>query len=352
MTGTNYAETARAIMETIVYRFSVGCPRRDLPDRFGPWQTVWKRHNLYSHTGVYDAIYQRVMALKDAEANIDWGLSVDGTMSRAHQRATKTPRLDQDTGARTQYKNSSTLCDEPAVHTGGRTRGGLATKARSGVTGNRRAMVIIVTGEQSHDSEVLPNVFEGLRVPQLSGAGRPRVRPNVVIADRAYPSATYRDHCRRRGIKFVSPERKDQVNNRKRTGAKDGRPPKRDANRYKDRNIVERFISRAKQQRGLATRCQNMPSTIEAAWSYLPCLTGLNPMKRHDLGSRDKNSARRDPFLVRMVDKAYSQHKSMNAGAGQYLRADQTSLPTHYVSRLTHYVSRLKRNSPQPNSDP
>lgn len=48
--------------------------------------------------------------------------------------------------------------------------------------------------------------------------------------------------------------RENQVNNRKHKGAKGGRPPKLDANRYKDRNVVERFFSRVKQWRGLATR--------------------------------------------------------------------------------------------------
>lgn len=60
-------------------------------------------------------------------------------------------------------------------------------------------MVIIVTGRQRHDGVVLPDVLEELRVPKLSGAGRPRVRPDVVIADRAYSSAANRGHCRRRG---------------------------------------------------------------------------------------------------------------------------------------------------------
>lgn len=115
-------------------------------------------------------------------------------------------------------------------------------------------MVIIVTGGQRHDGVVLPDVLEELRVPKLAGAGRPRVRPDVVIADRAYSSAANRDLCRRRGIRLVSPERKDQVNNRKRKSVKGGRPPKLDANRYKDRNVVGRFFSRAKQWRGLATR--------------------------------------------------------------------------------------------------
>ncbi|MDK7883937.1 IS5 family transposase [Corynebacterium striatum] len=196
----------RTIMEAIVYRFHVECPWQVLPERFGPWQTVWKRHNLYSNTGIYGAIHQHVLALKDAEGDIDWALSVDGMFSRAHQHATNTPRPDQHTGgARTNYKNSSPLCDEPAGHAVGRTRGGLATKTHAGVDGKDRTMVIIVTGGQCHDGVVLPDVLEELRVPNLSDAGRPRVRPNVVIADRAYSSAANRDHCRRQGIKFVSP---------------------------------------------------------------------------------------------------------------------------------------------------
>ena len=88
----------RTIMEAIVYRFHVGYPWRELPERIGPWHTVWKRHNLYSRTEVYDAIDQHVMALKDAEGTIDRGLGVDGTISRAHQHATNIPRPDQRTG--------------------------------------------------------------------------------------------------------------------------------------------------------------------------------------------------------------------------------------------------------------
>ncbi|WP_420888968.1 transposase [Corynebacterium phoceense] len=132
-------------------------------------------------------------------------------MARCHVH-TSTPRRHPDPistqGARTHYKNSSPLSDEPAVHAVGRTCRGRARKTHAGVDGNRRAMVIIVTGGQRHDGVVLPYVLEELRVPYLPGVGRPRVRPDVVIADRAYSSAAHRDLCRRRGIKFVSPGRK------------------------------------------------------------------------------------------------------------------------------------------------
>ena len=100
----------RTIMEATVYRFRVGCPWRDLPERFGPEQTVWTRHNLYSRTEVYDAIDQHSMALKDAEDTIDWGLSVDATISRAHQHATNTPRPDQHTGGLVQITRIPRRC--------------------------------------------------------------------------------------------------------------------------------------------------------------------------------------------------------------------------------------------------
>ncbi|MGV0389728.1 transposase [Corynebacterium phoceense] len=116
----------------------------------------------------------------------------------------------------------------------------------------------MVTGGQRHGGMVLPDVLEELRVPQLSGVGRLCVRRDVVLADRASSSVAHWDLCRRRRIKCVSPERKDQVDYHKRTGAKGWCPPKLDANRYKDRNIVEQFFSRATQWMGLTIRCENI----------------------------------------------------------------------------------------------
>ncbi|HAT1253219.1 TPA: transposase [Corynebacterium striatum] len=59
--------------------------------------------------------------------------------------------------------------------------------------------------------------------------------------------------------------------------------PSLDANRYKDRNVVERFFPRVKKCRGLATRIDKHAINCRGAWFYLPCLTGLTPIKRHDI---------------------------------------------------------------------
>lgn len=91
-----------------------------------------------------------------------------------------------------------------------------------------------------------------IRVPRP--VGRPRTKPNVVLADKAYSSRAIRDHLRRRGIRAVIPQPADQAANRKRRGSLGGRPPAFDRESYKQRNTVERCINKLKQWRGLATR--------------------------------------------------------------------------------------------------
>lgn len=85
-------------------------------------------------------------------------------------------------------------------------------------------------------------------------AGRPRSRPGAVAADKAYSSRANRAYLRKRHIKTVIPEKRDQAANRKKKGSRGGRPVTYDADLYRDRNTVERLINRLKDWRGIATR--------------------------------------------------------------------------------------------------
>lgn len=60
---------------------------RDLPERFGPWKTVYERHRLWSADGTWERLLQQVQAAADAAGEIDWDVSVDSTIMRAHQHA-------------------------------------------------------------------------------------------------------------------------------------------------------------------------------------------------------------------------------------------------------------------------
>lgn len=98
----------RRVVEGIAYRYRTGIAWRDLPrDEFGPWQTVWKRHRRYAADGTWDRVLAQIVAEADAEGKVDWRVSVDATITRAHQHATNTRRPDQDTGGFIELQESA-----------------------------------------------------------------------------------------------------------------------------------------------------------------------------------------------------------------------------------------------------
>lgn len=114
-------------------------------------------------------------------------------------------------------------------------------------------MSVILTPGQAGDNPQLLPLLDQIAVGR-DGPGRPRTRPERVLADKAYSHPSTRAALRRRGIGFTSPERIDQIQRRRAKGSRGGRPPAFDPDRYADRNVVERCFNRLKQFRGLATR--------------------------------------------------------------------------------------------------
>ncbi len=85
----------RQVVEGIVYRYRTGIAWRDLPQEFGPWQTVWKRHRRFSLDGTWDKLLTRLLA--DATLQV-----------RSTGRCRSTPRSTARTSTR-----------RPPRHTGG-----------------------------------------------------------------------------------------------------------------------------------------------------------------------------------------------------------------------------------------
>lgn len=88
----------RQVIDGILHRVRTGVQWRDLPERFGPWKTVYERHRLWSADGTWERLLQQVQAAADAAGEIDWDISVDSTIVRAHQHAA---------GARTEPPSTS-----------------------------------------------------------------------------------------------------------------------------------------------------------------------------------------------------------------------------------------------------
>ena len=74
--------------EGIIFRFRTGTPWRDLPECFGPWQTVWKRHRRFAGDGTWDKILTELLSQADTDGLIEWEVSVDSTVNRAHRHGT------------------------------------------------------------------------------------------------------------------------------------------------------------------------------------------------------------------------------------------------------------------------
>ncbi|MFE5488008.1 IS5 family transposase [Streptomyces sp. NPDC056527] len=249
--GRRWADHRRT-MEAIAWKYRTCSPWRDLPAEFGPFQTAHKRLIRWAMDGTWERILAAVLAAADAEDDVGWTVSVDSTVCRAHQHSA---------GAR---KRGCPDRSEPDDHALGRSRGGLSTKVHLASDSQARPLALHVTAGQAGDAPAFEAVMARIRVPR-TGLGRPRTRPAVVLADRAYSSRAIRGYLRRRGIRAVIPQPADQIGHRLRRGRAGGRPPGFDAETYKERNAVERCINRLKQWRGLAMRTDKLAIAYQAA---------------------------------------------------------------------------------------
>jgi len=167
----------------------------------------------------------------------------------------------------------------------GRSRGGLTTKVHLACDGRGLPLAVLVTPGNVNDSAAFGTVLNAVRVPR-TGAGRPRRRPDAVVADKAYSSRAIRESLRRRGIRAVIPERADQKVNRVRRGRAGGRPPAFDRDLYKARNVVERCFNRLKQFRAIATRFDKLASRYRAGLHLAALILWLREPRQDHFSDR------------------------------------------------------------------
>lgn len=75
------AKDNRLFVNAVLWIAKTGAPWRDLPERFGPWGSVWKRVDRWGAKGVWKRVFE---SLQDPD--LEW-MIIDSTVVRAHQHA-------------------------------------------------------------------------------------------------------------------------------------------------------------------------------------------------------------------------------------------------------------------------
>ena len=84
--GGQWAEHRR-VVNGILWKLSTGVPWRDLPERYGPWQTCYERFRRWQADGTWQRLLAHAQTRSDAVGEVDWAVVVDATIVRAHQHA-------------------------------------------------------------------------------------------------------------------------------------------------------------------------------------------------------------------------------------------------------------------------
>ena len=79
--GAN-AKDNRLFIDAVLYRYRAGIPWRDLPERFGDFRVVHKRHSRWSKSGVWEKVFEHLAQDSDNEYQM-----IDSTIVRAHQHS-------------------------------------------------------------------------------------------------------------------------------------------------------------------------------------------------------------------------------------------------------------------------
>ena len=196
----------RKVFDGILWILKSGARWRDLPARYGNWNSIYHKFRHWCRLG----LFERLLQLINADAQEATLLELDSTFCKVHQSA----------------------CSGLKNQAIGTSRGGKNTKIHVLINERMQLMNVVLTGGQIHDSE-----------PALSLFADVDITGKKILADRAYSGQSIRDYIEKHSATVCIP---DKANFRIKHDF--------DAELYKGRNIVERFFQRIKNYRHIATR--------------------------------------------------------------------------------------------------
>ena len=179
--GGRKADNDRRFLEALHFFTVENIRWRALPERFGPWNSVWKRFDRLKKAGVFEAFFDTLAAMSSSAHLIQM---FDSTIVRAHVSAA---------GARGARRASAL----------GRLRGGFTTKIHAKSDASGDIIAFDLTGGEA---------FDGCHFFKPCSASGWINKPRVVICDKGYASNANREAARERGIAPVIPHKANGKN--------------------------------------------------------------------------------------------------------------------------------------------
>lgn len=216
----------RMIVEGVLYRMRVGCPWRDLPSKFGSWNSIYQQFNRWSSKNKLMNIFKALIE----DPDLEWEF-VDGTIVKAHQ-----------------HSAGAASDEDQAI---GKSVAGNTTKIHMAVDACGLPIDFDITGGEVHDCKVAPEFV--LKLPAA----------DYTIADKGYDCEMLRQIIREKSSVPIIPRKNNSL-----IGNSD-----MDWSLYKYRHLVENLFARIKHFRAIATRYdklkRNYASMVALACGFL-----------------------------------------------------------------------------------
>ena len=194
-------------LNAIFWILRSGAPWRDLPLYYGNWNSIYHKFRKWIEQDIF------INILRELNSGKSVLIEIDSTYCKVHQHGF---------GARKIYGNQSI----------GVSRGGKNTKIHAIINEKMELLSFILTGGEVFDSKV---AIDLLKTVDLTD--------KTVLADRAYGANDIREYiCKRFALSCIP----DKVNSQIKHSF--------DKEVYKQRNIVERFFNKIKNNRHIAMR--------------------------------------------------------------------------------------------------
>ncbi|CAO5237269.1 hypothetical protein FAGKG844_220014 [Frankia sp. AgKG'84/4] len=200
---------------------------------------------------------------------------------------TSTPRVPRMRSRRPERASAHQRAHRGHRPAGGSPRppsGRLTSKIHAAVDGQGRPLSLPLTARQINDFTQLEQVMDGIRV-RRDGPGRPRTRPDHVLADNGYSSRAIREELRRRNIGHTIPAHDPRTRSPHATTRKPTQTAR--IRRRTPTDIRHRAIQAPQRRRTVLQPAQAMARTHDPVHPARPLL----PQRTHT--RRDLHLARR-----------------------------------------------------------